>query len=47
MTSLIADKWIDVIKTDSATRVAARFFNDDYSQYEDTLGSGDYSQYSG
>ena len=48
MTSLIADKWIDIIKPDSASsRVAGRFFNDDYSQYEDTFGSGDYSLYSG
>merc|ERR1712176_1807 len=47
MTSLIADKWIDIIKPDSASsRVAGRFFNDDYSQYENTLGSGDYSLYS-
>ena len=48
MSSLIADKWIDIIKPDSASsRVAGRFFNDDYSQYEDTFGSGDYSLYSG
>ena len=48
MTSLIADKWIDIIKPDSASsRVAGRFFNDDYSEFEDTLGSGDYGLYSG
>ena len=48
MTSLIADKWIDIIKPDSSSsRVAGRFFNDDFSQYEDVFGSGDYGQYSG
>ena len=48
MTSSIADKWIDIIKPDSSSsRVAGRFFNDDFSQYEDFLGSGDYSLYSG
>ena len=49
MTSLIADKWIDIIKPDlsSNSRVGGRFFNDDFSQYKDVFGSGDYSQYSG
>ena len=49
MTSLIADKWIDIIKPDlsSNSSVGGRFFNDDLSQYEDVFGSGDYNIYSG